>query len=71
MIRSIIHKISKVNKIVRMIKIYEENMEIIKSIIHKVNKVSIFFTSSIVIEVFGIFFFFKKQPNTQKTTKTQ
>ena len=58
MIRSIIHKINKVNKIVRMVKIYEDDMKIIESIIHKVDKASIFFVSSIVIEVFGAFFFF-------------
>ena len=33
---------NKVNNIARMIKIYEDDMEIIKSIIHKVNKVSMF-----------------------------
>ena len=50
--------------------IHENNMEfmgIIKSIIHKVNKVSIF-CSSIVIEDFGTFFFFK---NNAKTNKVQ
>ena len=67
MLRSIIHKINKVNKIVRTINIYEDDIEIIKSIIHKVNKVGICFVSSIVIGVFGTFFLkttkHKKNPN--------